>query len=235
MEYELRVQEVSVWVRLKNIKNLHLSVHPPHGAVTVSAPLDTDKEKIKVYLLTKLNWIRRQQEKISKQRRENSYRYISRESHYFFGERYLLKVNEQDIMQKEASVKKKPKSIELNIPVNSTLAFKEELLHSYCRTELKTFLKELVVYWSKKMEVSIPSFGIRTMKTKWGSCNTVKRSLLFNSELTKKPKPCIEYVVVHEMVHLLVRHHNQDFILLMDRYLPDWRLRKRELNELPVG
>lgn len=235
MEYELRVQEIKVQVRLKNIKNLHLSVHPPHGAVTVSAPLDTPKEKIKVYLLTKLTWIRKQRDKLRKQPRENTYRFISRESHYLFGERCLIKVNEQDIAQKSASVKKKQKSIELNVPFNSSVAFKEKLIKAFHRRELNNVLAERVEYWSNKMKLEKPQFAIRSMKTKWGSCNTEKRSLLFNAELAKKPKACIDYVVVHEMVHLLVRHHNRDFIILMDKYLPEWRLRKQELNNLPTS
>lgn len=234
MEFDIQISDITVKARLKDIKNVHLSVHPPYGEVTLSAPYGTEKEKMRVYALSKLNWIRKQQKKILQQPRENDYLYITKESHYLFGERYLLHVEESDILQKDASVKQNHAVLKLTVPTGSGMEFKEKLIQAFYRKQLREYLVKNIAEWSKKMELEQPEFNIRKMKTKWGSCNTEKRRLLFNSELAKKPKPCVDYVIVHELVHLLVRNHNTDFIILMDKYLPEWRLRKKEMNSLPV-
>ncbi len=226
----VRVGDVEVEVRFKPIKNLHLSVHPPDGKVTVSSPEFYDLEKIKVYLTTKLGWIKREQKKIAEQAREGDKLMLTRESHYFLGKRYLLKVTDA----KRASVKAHHQVIEIFSPSPYTADQKHKQLYNWYRRELYVVISKLLDYYLPLMNVTVNSFSIRRMKTKWGSCNDISGTINFNIELIKKPLDCIEYVVVHELVHLLERNHNKNFVILMDRYLPTWRTQKKILNELPV-
>lgn len=231
---KISVSGIPVKVTFKKIKNIHLSVHPPLGEVTLSAPEETELQKIQTYVATKLTWIRKQQKKIASQKRENTHQYITKESHYFLGKRYLLKVSEKDISRNQSKVILHQNKLEMIVPYQSDKEFKKSILQQWYRNELKVIIAETVSHYSKIMETDSVPFSIRQMKTKWGSCNDEKRTLLFNTELAKKPLDTIEYIVVHEMVHLKVRNHNKDFIALMNRYLPNWELRKQELNELPV-
>lgn len=227
----LKIGAVEIKVTFKEIKNLHLSVHPPYGEVTISSPTFYDLEKIKIYAATKLGWIKREQAKIKSQEREEPKLMITQESHYFFGKRYLLKVNESS----------KPKLIlrhnhlELFALPDATIEQKKRTLNNWYKKELEAIILKLIVSYAKEMNLSDVHFGIRQMKTKWGSCTIEKRMLWFNIELAKKPIECIEYIVVHEMVHLFERNHNKNFIILMDRFLPNWQIQKKILNELPLG
>jgi hypothetical protein len=226
----IRIGDIEVEVSFKEIKNLHLSVHPPMGKVTVSSPLHFDVEKIRLYVATKLLWIKKERKKIIDQERETDKDFITRESHYFLGKRYLLEISE---LEKRKVVLHHSK-IELFTPFPSSVESKKQVLYNWYRKELRKVVQELIEQYSKKMEISFPEFGIRHMRTKWGSCATNNRRLWFNIELAKKPFSCIEYIVVHELVHLSERRHNKNFILLMNRYLPNWQVQKKLLNELPV-
>lgn len=226
----LQIGSLEVEVKFKTIKNLHLSVHPPDGKVTVSSPDFFDLEKIKVYLTTKLGWIKREQKKIAQQEREGEKLMVTRESHYFLGKRYLLKVTEA----KRASVKVHHQVIELFSPAHYTSEQKQKQLDNWYRQELNTVLVKLLMHHLPIMNLTIDNFSVRKMKTKWGSCNAENSILNFNIELIKKPIECIEYIVVHELVHLKERNHNKNFIILMDRYLTNWRTQKKILNELPL-
>ncbi len=226
----LKIGSLEVEVKFKPIKNLHLSVHPPYGKVTVSSPEYFDLDKVKVYLTTKIGWIKREQKKISEQDREGVKLMLTRESHYFLGKRYLLKITEA----KRASVKIHHQIIELFSPTHYTLEQKVKQLENWYRKELTIVLGKLLFQHLSIMNLTIDNYSIRKMKTKWGSCNDKNSTLNFNIELIKKPVECIEYIVVHELVHLLERNHNKDFIILMDRYLPNWRTQKKILNELPI-
>ena len=228
---ELVINDIKIEVTFKDIKNVHLSVHPPFGNVTLSSPTENSIEKINTYLITKIPWIRKQQKKILKQDRESSHDFITRESHYFLGKRYLLKVSESV----RPSIKLHHDIIEMFSPKDYTGEHKEKQLYNWYKKELISVLGKYILIYCKKMNVTFDNFHIRKMKTKWGSCNAEKRTLHFNIELIKKPAECIEYIVVHEMVHLLVRNHNQDFVILMDKYLPNWRILKQRLNELPTA
>lgn len=227
---ELVIGNIKIEVTFKDIKNVHLSVHPPFGNVTLSSPTENSIEKINTYLITKIPWIRKQQKKILKQDRESSHDFITRESHYFLGKRYLLKVSESV----RPSIKLHHDIIEMFSPKDYTSEQKEKQLYNWYKKELIIVLGNFTLNYCKKMNVTFDNYHIRKMKTKWGSCNAEKRTLHFNIELIKKPAECIEYIVVHEMVHLLVRNHNQDFVILMDKYLPNWRILKQRLNELPT-
>ena len=227
---QLTIGSVEVEVRFKPIKNLHLSVHPPYGKVTVSSPEFFDLEKVKVYLITKLAWIKREQKKIASQEREGEKLFITRESHQFLGKRYLLELKESN----RNNVILKHASIELYAKQDTSLDDKKKLLYSWYRKELRAHISILVNKYAILMKLAAPQFGVRVMKTKWGSCTTEQKRLWFNIELAKKPIECIEYIVVHEMVHLVERNHNKNFVILMDRYLPSWRTQKRILNALPL-
>lgn len=226
----LKIGSLEVEVRFKPIKNLHLSVHPPCGKVTVSSPEFFDLEKVRVYLTTKIGWIKREQKKIASQEREGEKLFITRESHQFLGKRYLLKLKESD----KNKIVLKHSSIELFAKQNSDLNSKKKVLSAWYRKELRFQLDVFMLKYATIMNLSVPEYGVRVMKTKWGSCTTQHKKLWFNIELAKKPLGCIEYIVVHEMVHFLERNHNKNFVILMDRYLPNWRTQKKILNELPI-
>ncbi|MCT4142053.1 M48 family metallopeptidase [Elizabethkingia anophelis] len=231
MQEILKFNDIEVELSYKNIKNVHLRVHPPLGRVTLSAPENMDKEHLRVFVSTKLGWIRREKKKIITQKREPEYLYVTNESHYFFGKRYLLKITEST---KQSKVILHHSKIEIMVPKASDAVFIKNKLYQWYRKQLRLLLAEKIAFYKKEMNVFPQSFGIRKVKTKWGSCNDTTQTLWFNIELAKKPKECIEYIVVHELVHLKERRHNKNFILLMNKYMPNWQLRKKELNALPI-
>lgn len=216
----------------KDIKNVHLSVHPPEGKVRIAAPLHMNPDTIRVYAISKLTWIKKQQKKLSGQQRESPRDYISRESHYYLGKRYLLKVIEHDSVPKVAL---HHNTINLSVRPGADKTRRKEVLEHWYRERLKEIAGQQIQKWEKVMKVSPKEFSIRKMKTKWGTCNIEAGRIWLNLELIKKPEHCIEYIVVHEMVHLLERHHNKKFIAWMNLFLPHWREIKAELNRLPVS
>lgn len=231
MPVTLKFNDIEVELSFKDIKNIHLRVHPPFGRVTLSAPKNMDIEHLRVFVSTKLGWIRREKKKITSQKREPEYLYITNESHYFFGQRFLLKVTQS---YKKSKVILHHNKIEIIVQDANDKELVKKKLYQWYRQQLKKFLSERIEYFKDKMNVSPESFGIRKVKTKWGSCNDVSKTIWFNIELVKKPKECIDYIVVHELVHLKERSHNKNFILLMNKYYPNWQLRKKQLNELPI-
>jgi len=226
----LKIGPTEIEVTFKAIKNLHLSVHPPDGRVTISSPDFYDLEKVKIYAASKWGWIKREQEKIISQARETPRQYITQESHYLFGKRYLLEV----IQAPKNRVVKKANKLQLLVKAADDVSLKNKTLYQFYRKELRKRLDVVVKQYSTIMDVEVPQYGIRAMKTKWGSCANDKNYLWFNIELAKKPLECIEYIVVHELIHLLERNHNKNFVMLMNRYLPNWRVQKKVLNELPL-
>ncbi|MEN8129157.1 MAG: SprT family zinc-dependent metalloprotease [Pseudomonadota bacterium] len=227
----IRLNNMDVEVVQKNIKNVHLSVYPPKGHIKVSAPESMEIETIRVYVISKLGWIKRQREKLRAQARETPRECIDRESHYFNGKRFLLKVIERDAAPQ---VRLSHSKIELQVRPGADEVKKRFVLDEWYRQQLKEKVSSLVTQWEKKMDVSVAQLTIRKMKTKWGSCSPGSRSIRINLELAKKPPECLEYIVVHELAHLLEPSHNSRFIALMDRFMPKWRLYRDELNALPV-
>lgn len=227
---QLKIGQVDIEVTFKPIKNLHLSVHPPKGHVTIASPDFYDLEKVKIYAATKLGWIKKERQKFLNQKREEPRKFITRESHYLFGERYLLKLIEAT----KNKVQPEGKSLTIYTKNTNDKALLEKQLYAYYRNELRGRLQVLIEKYAKQMDIEVPAFKIRKMKTKWGSCATDHSRIWFNIELAKKPLDCIEYIVVHELVHLLERNHNKRFIGLMDQYLPNWRIQKKLLNDLPI-
>jgi len=228
---QLQLGNIAVDVVQKDIKNIHLSVYPPTGRVRISAPDRMDLDTIRVFAISKLSWIKKQQTKQRNQEREAPREFLNRESHYFNGKRYLLKVIEQSAVPR---VELKHSKIELYVRPQTTKEKRKSILDEWYRNQLKASLPALIVKWEKKMNVMVNEFGIKKMKTKWGTCSREAKRLWLNLELAKKPRECLEYIVVHEMVHLLERNHNDRFISLMDELMPKWRFYKEELNRRPL-
>jgi len=216
----------------KNIKNVHLSVHPPNGRVTISAPTQMDLETIRLFSISKLGWIRKQQAKFENQKREAPREYVTRESHYYLGQRYLLKVVEHDAAPK---VVLKHNSIELYVRKGATIAQRGDILQGWYRQQLRELIPQFIAKLEKKMNVKVAEIRIRTMKTKWGTCNPDAKRIWLNTELAKKPIQSIEYVLVHEMVHLIEQNHNEKFIAHMDNLLPNWKHLREDLNRSALG
>lgn len=229
---QIKLGEITVDVIRKDIKNLHLSVYPPTGRVKISAPSRMNLDTIRVYALSKLGWIKKQQTKLRNQERETQREYITRESHYFMGKRYLLKISETDLAQ---TVVLRHREIELVVRKGADLEQRQKLLEDWYRKQLRHKAGRYISFWEKQMNLKVAEFGIKKMRTKWGSCNREAKRIWLNLELAKKPKECIEYIVVHEMVHVIERNHGTRFIALMDKFLPQWRQYKEDLNRLPIG
>lgn len=227
----IHLGELPVQVFRKKIKNLHLSVLPPDGRVRISAPEKQSLERIKAYAVTKLPWIRQQQRKLQGQERESVHRYVERESHYLWGRRYLLKLIETD---ETPGVVLKAKTIHLSHRTGATERRRGEILEEWYRECLKAEITPLLAKWEKHIGVKCAGFHVQRMRTKWGSCSPERGTIRLNSELARKPKPCLEYLVVHELIHLIEPTHNARFRSLLDKYLPNWQNRKKTLNSLPV-
>jgi predicted metal-dependent hydrolase len=231
MVAQIKLGDIVVDVVQKDIKNIHLSVYPPTGKVRISAPLRMDIDTIRVFAITKLGWIKSQQKKLLEQARETPREYIDRESHYVWGKRYLLKVIEQDAAPE---VELKHSTMLLQIRPATSDERKYEILDAWYREQLKEVVWHLITKWEPLMGVQVQKFFVQKMKTKWGSCSPASKSIRLNTDLAKKPPECLEYIVVHEMTHLLEPTHNNRFIILMDQFMPKWRFYKDELNKLPV-
>ena len=225
------IGDIPVDVVLKDIRNIHLSVHPPAGRVRLSAPVGMDINTLRLYAISRLGWIKKQQRKLCGQERETPREYLNRESHYLWGKRYLLKIVEREA---PSVVDVQHSAILLYIRPDASQEKKQSLLDAWYRKQLKVALPDLIEVWEKRIGVRVNEFGIKKMKTKWGTCNPDARRIWVNLELAKKPKECLEYIVVHEMVHLLEHHHNERFMALMDDMLPKWRSLRDDLNRLPV-
>ena len=224
----IKIADIEVKVIRKKIKNLHLNILPPDGSVRVSAPLILSDDVIRSFIIKKLPWIKKYRDNFQAQLRQSKREFVSGESHYFKGQRYILKLQEAKRANIEIVNKK---YIYFYVPPHYTQEQKEKYYNKWLREELKKELPTLVEKWEKIMNVKVQEIRIKQMKTRWGSCNATKKRIWINLELIKKPSETLEYVVVHEMVHLFEANHNQRFKNLMSRYLPDWGNRKRVLNE----
>jgi predicted metal-dependent hydrolase len=232
MENTIRFGEITIALSRKNIKHVHLSVHPPRGRVTLVAPNDTGLEVARAYAATRIGWIRTQQARLRTQAREPRRRYVERESHHLWGRRYLLSVIEKD---SKPSVALGHRRITLTVRPSTTLAKRAILIHDWHKSLLHDAVPALITKWERKLSVKVAGYFLQRMKTKWGSCNHRAKHIRLNTELVKKPKDLLEYVVVHEMIHLLEPTHSDRFIALLTRHWPTWREARLELNELPLG
>lgn len=232
MTETIRLGDVVIAMTRKDIKHVHLSVHPPDGRVTLVAPLGTRTEAARAYAVSRLPWIRAKQSAMRGQAREPVRQYVTRESHYVWGKRYLLSVVERDT---KPTVRLDHRRITLSVRPGSDRAKREAVMHAWHRDLLHQEVPRLIGNWEPILEVQVAAYFLQRMKTKWGSCNRRARNIRLNTELVKKPKDLLEYVVVHEMLHLIAPTHSERFVELLSRHLPGWREARVELNELPVG
>ncbi|MAF01920.1 SprT family zinc-dependent metalloprotease [Herbaspirillum sp.] len=227
-----KIAGISVEVDRKNIKNLHLSVHPPLGRVRIAVPRHVTDDAIRLAVINKLGWIKRQQKRFAEQARQDVRRYVSGETHYFFGQKYRL----QAIPGGRYSLEFRGKGrLDFHVRDGSETHHREAFFYDQCREMLKQELEPLVEKWSQTLGVRATDWQVRRMKTKWGSCTPRTGRILFNLELVKKSHRCIEYIVVHELIHLIERNHGDRFVALMDKYLPNWKACRVELNEAPLA
>lgn len=231
MQTQVQLGAITVDVLRKDIKNVHLSVHPPTGRVRIAAPARMSLDTIRVFAISKLAWIRRQQQKLQEQERETPRDYLNRESHYVWGRRYLLAVVESD---QPASVELSHNRILLRVRSGTNRSKREAVMEQWYRENVKSAVPALVTKWERLMRVKVRRTFVQRMKTKWGSCNHRAGTIRLNTDLAKKPRECLEYIVVHEMTHLLEPTHNARFLALMDRFMPKWQSHREALNRLPV-
>ena len=225
----IRLGNIAIAMTRKEIKHVHLSVHPPRGRVSLVAPTGTRLEVARAYAISKLGWIRDQQAKLRGQARETRRRFVTRESHYLLGRRYLLSVIEED---RKPSVRLDHRRLTLTVRPGSATAKREEVMHEWHKSLLHQAVPGLIKKWKVRLGVTVARYFLQRMKTKWGGCNHRTRTIRLNTELAKKPKDLLEYVVVHEMVHLIEPTHNERFVSLMTKHYPAWRIAREELNEL---
>ncbi len=231
MATRLTLGDIAVDVVFKDIKNIHLGVYPPTGKVRISAPARMSLDTLRVFVVAKLGWIRRQQQKLREQEREAPREYLDRESHYVWGRRYLLRVLEKDA---PPGVELKHSRMVLQLRPGADEAKRQAIVEAWYREQIKAAVPSLIAKWEPMIGVKVERVFVQRMKTKWGGCNPSTRSIRLNTDLAKKPRECLEYIVVHEMVHLLEPTHNARFVALMDQFMPHWRLRRDQLNQLPV-
>ena len=231
MTTKLQLGDIAADVVLKDIKNIHLSVNPPTGRVRISAPSRMSLDTIRVFAISKLDWIRQQQRKLREQERETPREYLDRESHHVWGKRYLLKVIEGAWAP---AVELTHRQMHLRVRPNMSDEKKQAIVEEWYRVQLKQAVPELIAKWEPLLRVNVQRFFVQKMKTKWGSCNPAAKSIRLNTDLARKPRECLEYIVVHEMIHLLEPTHNNRFMTMMEQFMPNWRFFRTELNRLPV-
>ena len=231
--HQIAVGDLTVDVVRKDIKNLHLAVYPPEGRVRVSAPLRLDDEAVRLAVITRMAWIHRQRAKFEAQVRQSAREYVSGESHYYWGTRYLLNVVHED-GPPDVAVRNKT-WMDLVVPEGSGRAKRERVVQEWYRARLKEAIPPLIAKWEPVVGVEVAEWRVKRMKTRWGTCTVDAGRVWLNLELVKKPVRCLEYVIVHEMMHLLERLHGERFVALMDEAMPLWRLHREELNQAPLA
>ena len=229
----LSISNLTIDIVRKDIKNMHLAVYPPHGRIRLSAPENTDSEMMRLFAISKIGWIKKHIKNFEAQPRETPREYISGESHFFQGKRYMLNVIERKGFNKVEI--KGSKNIILYVRPNTSKEDKAVLLREWYRVEMKKQIPELLSKWESIIGVKANEWAIKQMRTKWGTCNIEAKRIWLNLELSKKPIICLEYIIVHELVHLLERNHNDKFVSYMNQFMPKWRMYKTELNKLPIA
>jgi hypothetical protein len=227
------VSGLEIQIVRKAIRNLHLGVYPPNGRVRVAAPLAVTDAAVRLAVIGKLGWIKRQRARFEAQPRQSEREMVSGESHHFLGRRYRLRVIPHNGAAKV--VLRNRARMELHTRAEATAAQRVQALHQWYRQQLKKLIPPLLEKWQTALGVQVAEWRIKKMKTKWGTCTLEARRIWLNLELAKKPVKCLEYLIVHELVHLLERHHNDRFIALMNKHLAQWRLHRAELNSAPLA
>jgi predicted metal-dependent hydrolase len=231
MSETIQLGEVRILVTRKKIKHVHLAVHPPSGRVTMSAPRATRLDVARAYAISKLGWIREQQWRFRDQAREAPRKFVERESHCLWGRRHLLTVVQRET---KPFVSLDHRRITLTVRPGSDAQKRAEVMHEWHKALLHDVVPSLVKKWEPKLDVRVSGYFLQRMKTKWGSCNYRTGRIRLNTELVKRPRDLLEYVIVHEMVHLLERTHGDRFVAILAKHYPGWREARAELNELPL-
>ena len=232
MSETIQLGDISILVTRKNVKNVHLSVHPPDGRVTLVAPTATRLDVARAYAISKLNWINRQQETLDSQLRETPRQFVERESHYVWGRRYLMTIVYE---QSKPCVMLDHKRITVTLRPGSDFEKRQQVVRDWHKSLLHEAVPTLIEKWEPKLGVKVSRYFLQRMKTKWGACNHREANIRLNTELVKKPKDLLEYVIVHEMAHLIEPTHNDRFVAVLNEYYPNWREARIELNELPLA
>lgn len=232
MTQQIKLGDIQIDVTFKDIKNVHLSVNPPTGKVRISAPLRMNLDTIRLFAISKLGWIKQQRKKFQEQKRETPREYLDRESHYVWGKRYLIVVNENDDVP---LVETKHSKLLLRVRPGTDRRRRQIIIEDWYREQLKNAIPPLIAKWGPLLDVKVERFFVQRMKTKWGSCNPNKHGIRLNTELAKKPRECLKYIVVHEMAHLIEPTHNARFVELMDQFMPKWKFYRDQLNRFPVS
>ncbi len=227
MVKEIKVRDINVMVHRKMIKNFHLTLLPPEGKVRVSVPKWVSDETVRLFIIKKYQWIKKHIKVFEEQERQTKREYVSGESHYFKGQRYILRLKKAKRPKIEIRNKK---YIYFYVPSHYTIEQKKKYYEKWLRRELKKELDALVPKWEDIIGVKVNEVRIKKMKTKWGSCNPLAKRIWINLELIKKPHRCLEYVILHELAHFLARKHDDKFKKLMNKYMPEWEMLKRQLN-----
>lgn len=232
-EHTLRVSDLAVKVVRKNIKNVHLSVYPPDGQVRIAVPEHVDDDAARLAVIDRLDWIRSQQKEMAQQTRQSKREMVTGESHYVWGQRCLLNVIKEDAPGRIEH--DGPRSLNLYCRPDDDVERRRAILSAWYRDQLKERIPGFIEAWEPKLGVEVKDWGVKKMKTKWGSCSAGAGRIWLNLELAKKPLPCLEYIIVHEMVHLLERHHNDRFWAILNKHMPKWKLHRDTLNEAPLS
>jgi predicted metal-dependent hydrolase len=232
MSETIKLGDIEIEVTRKSVKHAHLSVHPPGGRVTLVAPAGTRPEVVRAFAISKLSWIRQQQQQLLRQAREAPRVFVERETHHLWGRRYLLSVRHRDA---RPSVTLDHRRITLTARPGASAAKRAEVLHTWHKSLLHKFIPALIRKWEPKLHVQVQGYFLQRMKTKWGGCNPRAGHIRLNTELVKKPRDLLEYVIVHEMLHLVEPTHSERFINLLNKHYPGWREARAELNELPLA
>lgn len=230
---QIDVSGIPIEIHRKGIKNLHVGVYPPNGKVRVAVPPHLDDEAVRLAIVSRLRWIQRQRKSFAEQARQSRREMVTGESHYYRGQRYRLDIVER--AGKSGMRLANNRTMELRVPPGTDVAARLRVLERWYRKELRSLIPELLAVWEPIVGEEVNEWRIKRMKTRWGSCNIQAKRILLNLDLIQKPPVCLEYVLVHEMVHLLERHHSDRFRELMDRFMPDWRVRRDELNKAPLS
>ena len=232
MAEQITLGDITIALTRKQVKHVHLSVHPPNGRVTMVVPQATRLAAARAYAISKLRWIRDQREKLRTQPRELPRAFVTRESHYLWGRRYLLTVQEMDT---KPSVVAKNQRLVMTVRPGASASKRAEVMHEWHKSLMHAAVKPLLSKWETKIGVKASAYFLQRMKTKWGACNPRARNIRLNTELVKKPRDLLEYVIVHELMHLIEPRHSDRFMALMDRHYPHWREARAELNALPLS
>lgn len=228
----LHIGPLAIDVTMKSVRNVHLSVHPPNGRVTLVAPLHTRLDVARAYAISKLGWIREQQQRLQAQARETPRRFVTRETHQVWGRRHLLVVKE---CEAKPQVVLNHKRITLTVRPGTSHQKRADIMHAWHKALLHGVVPGLIRHWEARLGVKVKGYFLQRMKTQWGSCNTRAGTIRLNTELVKKPQDLLSYIVLHEMAHLIEPDHGERFVALLQEHLPTWREARAELNQLPLA